>query len=105
LQYTKIVAPVSGMVSRKTVEVGQVIQPGSRYWPWCRWKTPGSPQISRNATQPYASGPTRHHLGGRLGREYRGRVESVAAATGARFSVLPPENASGNYVKVVQRGP
>jgi len=39
------------------------------------------------------------------GREYRGRVESVAAATGARFSVLPPENASGNYVKVVQRVP
>ncbi|HYM13638.1 MAG TPA: HlyD family secretion protein, partial [Bryobacterales bacterium] len=39
------------------------------------------------------------------GREYRGHVDSVAAATGARFSLLPPENASGNYVKVVQRVP
>jgi membrane fusion protein (multidrug efflux system) len=39
------------------------------------------------------------------GREYRGHVDSIAAATGARFSVLPPENASGNYVKVVQRLP
>ena len=39
------------------------------------------------------------------GREYRGHVDSIAAATGARFSLLPPENASGNYVKVVQRVP
>ena len=39
------------------------------------------------------------------GREYRGKVDSIAAATGARFSILPPENASGNYVKVVQRVP
>jgi membrane fusion protein (multidrug efflux system) len=38
-------------------------------------------------------------------REYRGRVESIAAATGARFSLLPPENATGNFVKVVQRIP
>jgi membrane fusion protein (multidrug efflux system) len=38
-------------------------------------------------------------------RRYRGRVDSIAAATGARFSLLPPENASGNYVKVVQRVP
>jgi membrane fusion protein, multidrug efflux system len=40
-----------------------------------------------------------------LDREVRGRVDSIAAATGARFSLLPPENASGNYVKVVQRVP
>ena len=39
------------------------------------------------------------------GRQYRGRVESIAAATGARFSLLPPENAAGNYIKVVQRIP
>lgn len=39
------------------------------------------------------------------GRRYRGRVDSIAAATGARFSLLPPENATGNYVKVVQRVP
>ena len=39
------------------------------------------------------------------GREYKGHVDSIAAATGARFSLLPPENATGNYVKVVQRVP
>jgi membrane fusion protein (multidrug efflux system) len=39
------------------------------------------------------------------GREYKGKVDSIAAATGARFSLLPPENATGNYVKVVQRVP
>jgi len=39
------------------------------------------------------------------GREFRGKMESLAAATGARFSLLPPENATGNYVKVVQRVP
>jgi len=39
------------------------------------------------------------------GREFRGRVDSIAAATGARFSLLPPENATGNFVKVVQRVP
>jgi membrane fusion protein, multidrug efflux system len=39
------------------------------------------------------------------GREYKGKVDSVAAATGARFSLLPPENATGNFVKVVQRVP
>jgi membrane fusion protein, multidrug efflux system len=40
-----------------------------------------------------------------LGRDFEGEVESIAAATGSRYSVLPPENASGNYVKVVQRLP
>jgi membrane fusion protein (multidrug efflux system) len=40
-----------------------------------------------------------------FGRTYAGRIESIAAATGARFSLLPPENATGNYVKVVQRIP
>jgi membrane fusion protein (multidrug efflux system) len=39
------------------------------------------------------------------GRKYRGRIDSIAAASGARFSLLPPENATGNYVKVVQRVP
>jgi membrane fusion protein (multidrug efflux system) len=39
------------------------------------------------------------------GRDFHGRIESIAAATGARFSLLPPENATGNYVKVVQRVP
>jgi membrane fusion protein (multidrug efflux system) len=40
-----------------------------------------------------------------VGREFKGHVDSIAAATGARFSLLPPENATGNYVKVVQRVP
>ena len=49
--------------------------------------------------------PTRISVDAYGGREYRGHVESIAPATGARFSLLPPENATGNYVKVVQRVP
>jgi membrane fusion protein (multidrug efflux system) len=106
LEYTEIKAPVSGIVSRRTVEVGQVIQAGQLLlavvpledvWIVANFKEsqlkrirPGQPAVV--AVDAY-------------GREYQGKVDSIAAATGARFSVLPPENATGNYVKVVQRVP
>ena len=107
LQYTKIVAPVSGMVSRKTVEVGQVVQPGQPLLALVpledTWITANFKETQLNHMHP--GQPATISVDAFGGREYRGRVESVAAATGARFSVLPPENASGNYVKVVQRVP
>jgi membrane fusion protein (multidrug efflux system) len=107
LERTTILAPVSGIVSRKSVEVGQVIQPGQPLlaltslddvWVVANFKetqlrqmVPGQPAaVSVDA---YGS------------REFNGHVESVAAATGATFSLLPPDNASGNFVKVVQRIP
>ncbi len=104
LSYTEVKALVSGVVSRKTVEVGQVVQPGQpllaivpldEVWVTANFKEsqlksirPGQPvEVSVDAYR----------------RTYRGRVDSIAAATGSRFSLLPPENAAGNYVKVVQR--
>ena len=106
LQYTKVVAPVTGMVSNRTVEVGQNVQPGQEMmkliplediWVTANFKetqlremTPGQrATISVDAN----------------GKKYNGHVDSIAGASGARFSLLPPENATGNYVKVVQRIP
>jgi membrane fusion protein (multidrug efflux system) len=106
LQYTTIKAPTDGVVSKKSVEPGQIVQPGqpllalvplSDIWVTANFKEtqlhnmrPGQPALIKVDA---------------YGRTYRGHVDSIAAATGARFSLLPPENATGNYVKVVQRVP
>jgi membrane fusion protein, multidrug efflux system len=108
LQYATIVAPVSGIVGQRSVQPGQNISPGQQLmtvvplesqniWVTANFKEtqlanmrPGQPvKISVDA----------------YGRSYDGHVLNVAAASGARFSLLPPENATGNYVKVVQRLP
>jgi membrane fusion protein (multidrug efflux system) len=106
-QYTRIMAPVGGVVSRKTVEVGQVIQPGQPLLAIVPledvWVTANFKETQLNQMRPGQRAAISVDAYG--GREFRGHVESIAAATGARFSVLPPENASGNYVKVVQRVP
>jgi membrane fusion protein (multidrug efflux system) len=106
LKYTTIVAPVSGVVGKKSVELGQNVAPGQQMmaivplddiWITANFKEtqlrdmrPGQPvKISVDAD----------------GRDYSGKVARIAGASGARFSLLPPENATGNYVKVVQRIP
>ncbi len=106
LEYTTVKAPVGGVVSRKSVEAGQVVQPGqpllavvplNDIWVTANFK---ETQLKRmRSGQPVKVRVDAYD------RTYRGRVESIAAATGARFSLLPPENATGNYVKVVQRVP
>ena len=107
LERTTIKAPSAGTVSRKTVEVGQVLQPGqplmalvslADVWVVANFK---ETQL-RNMRDGLPATIEVDALGG---REFKGRVESLAAATGAKFSLLPPENATGNYVKVVQRVP
>jgi membrane fusion protein (multidrug efflux system) len=107
LERTTIKAPSAGTVSRKTVEVGQVLQPGqplmalvslADVWVVANFK---ETQL-RNMREGLPATIEVDALGG---REFKGRVESLAAATGAKFSLLPPENATGNYVKVVQRVP
>jgi membrane fusion protein (multidrug efflux system) len=107
LQYTRIMAPVSGVVSRKTVEVGEVIQPGQPLLAVVPledvWVTANFKETQLKQMRP--GQPAVISVDAYGGREFRGHVDSMAAATGARFSVLPPENASGNYVKVVQRVP
>jgi membrane fusion protein (multidrug efflux system) len=106
LQRTQIKAPSSGVVSRKTVEVGQVVQGGQPLFALVSledvWVTANFKETQLKRMQP--GQPVTIKVDG-LDHEFRGRVDSIAAATGAKFSLLPPENASGNYVKVVQRVP
>lgn len=107
LEYATVKAPVKGIVSRKTVEPGQVIQPGQplmtvipldKVWITANFKETqlDGMRVGQTVTiEVDAYG----------GRDFKGRIESIAAATGSRFSLLPPENATGNFVKVVQRVP
>jgi membrane fusion protein, multidrug efflux system len=106
LQYTKIVAPVTGMVSNRTVEVGQNVQAGQEMmkiipledlWLTANYKETQLKEMK--VGQPVSITVDAN------GRTYKGHVDSIAGASGARFSLLPPENATGNYVKVVQRIP
>jgi membrane fusion protein (multidrug efflux system) len=107
LEYTTIAAPIAGRVTRRTVEVGQVVQPGqpllavvdvSNVWVIANYK---ETQLSRvRPGQPATIAVDTHP-----GLVLRARVDSIQSGTGSRFTLLPPENASGNFVKVVQRIP
>jgi membrane fusion protein, multidrug efflux system len=106
LEYTRIFSPATGIATKKSVEVGTRVSPGQELlavvplddiWITANFKETQLKQV---------------HAGQRVtvkvdafGREYQGRVESIAATSGAKNSLLPPENATGNYVKVVQRIP
>jgi membrane fusion protein (multidrug efflux system) len=107
LSYSEVRAPVSGVVSRKAVEVGQVVQPGQPLLAIVPlddiWVTANFKESQLENIRPGQRVVVSVDAYG--GRKYRGRVDSIAAATGARFSLLPPENATGNFVKVVQRVP
>jgi membrane fusion protein (multidrug efflux system) len=106
LQYVVITAPVRGYVSKKSVERGRVIQPGQPLMAIVPldpvWVTANFKETQLDDVRPGQR--VRVHVD-MYNRDYAGKVESLAAATGARFSLLPPENATGNYVKVVQRVP
>ncbi len=107
LEYTTLKAPVKGTVSKKTVEVGQLIQPGQALMaiiPLDRvWITANFKETQVENIRPGQRVTIRADAYG--GKTFDGKVESLAAATGARFSLLPPDNSTGNYVKVVQRIP
>jgi membrane fusion protein (multidrug efflux system) len=107
LEYATVKAPVKGVVSRKSVEMGQVIQAGQPLMtviPLDRvWVTANFKETQLERMRPGQRVTIEVDAYG--GREFSGKVESLAAATGSRFSLLPPDNATGNYVKVVQRVP
>ena len=107
LQYTTVKAPLGGVVSRKAVEIGQIVQPGQPLLAVVPlediWVTANFKETQLKEMRPGQKAVVSVDAYGR--REYQGHVDSIAAATGARFSLLPPENATGNYVKVVQRIP
>ena len=107
LEYTTITAPIAGRVTRRTVEVGQGVQPGQpllavvdvgNVWVIANYKETQLTHVrpGQRATIEVDSHP---------GLVLRARVDSIQSGTGSRFTLLPPENASGNFVKVVQRIP
>src|ERR1700726_3899192 len=108
LVYTKVIAPVSGAVSNRTVEVGQNVQPGQEMMKVIPldytdlWVTANFKETQLKKMKPGLSAEIAVDA---TGKTYKGHVDSIAGASGARFSLLPPENATGNYVKVVQRIP
>ena len=107
LEHTTLKAPTAGVVSRKSVEQGQVVQPGQPLMALVDlndvWVTANFKESQLAKMRP--SQPATITVDALGGKAFKGHVDSIAAATGARFSLLPPENATGNYVKVVQRIP
>jgi membrane fusion protein (multidrug efflux system) len=107
LQYATIKAPTAGVVSRKAVEPGQVIQPGQPLMALVNltdiWVTANFKETQLNSMRPGQKAEIDVDALG--GRTFKAHVDSISAATGAKFSLLPPENATGNFVKVVQRIP
>jgi membrane fusion protein, multidrug efflux system len=107
LQHATVKAPVAGIISRKSVEVGQNVQAGQPLMAIIAldevWVTANFKETQLQNMRPGQKATLKVDAIG--GREFTGHVDSIAAATGARFSLLPPENATGNFVKVVQRVP
>lgn len=106
LSYTRITAPEAGRVTRRTVEEGNYIQPGQAMFalvPQDMWVVANFKETQLDRMRPG------QHVDVKVdaypGLKIAGHVDSVQRGTGARFSLLPPENATGNYVKVVQRVP
>jgi membrane fusion protein (multidrug efflux system) len=106
LSYTTIVAPVDGVVTNKSVEVGQVVQSGQGLMIVIPlqdiWVTANFKETQLRNVHPGQKAEVHVDM---YGLTFTGHVDSIAGATGSRLSLLPPENATGNYVKVVQRIP
>lgn len=107
LDHAELRAPIDGMVAKKSVELGQIVQVGQpllaivplhEVWVQANFK---ETQLDR--VRPGM--PATVHVDTYPGKTFHGVVDSISAGTGARFSLLPPENATGNWVKVVQRVP
>jgi membrane fusion protein (multidrug efflux system) len=107
LDYTALRAPVSGLVSRKNAEPGMRLSPGQQVMAIVPlddvWITANFKETQLKRMRVGQDVEIKVDAYG--GRRYRGHIDSIAAASGAKFSLLPPENATGNYVKVVQRVP
>jgi membrane fusion protein (multidrug efflux system) len=106
LSYTKIVSPVAGIVAKKAIAVGDHVAPGQAVVAISQidslWVTANYRETQLERMQPGM--PVSVHVDA-IDALLQGTVESIGGATGSRLSVLPPENATGNYVKVVQRIP
>src|SRR5262249_35024714 len=106
LQWTRVVAPADGVVSKRTIAVGQSVATGQtivQLVPPGRWVTANFKETQIARMRPGQK--VRVDADAFPGVELRGEVESFSGATGSRFTLLPPDNASGNFTKVVQRLP
>jgi len=106
LQYAEIFSPATGIIGRRSVEPGARLQPGQELMAVVHlddiWVTADFKETQLRQMKPGQRASL--HVDA-TDRDYDGYVENIGAATGAQFSLLPPENATGNYVKVVQRLP
>lgn len=107
LSYTVITAPVSGFVVKKAVQIGQLVNIGA---PLCSLISDKNLWVTANFKETqvahmHAGQAVEVNIDAYPGKHFQGKIESIAPATGAKFSLLPPDNASGNFVKVVQRIP
>jgi membrane fusion protein (multidrug efflux system) len=106
LGYARVVAPADGVVGRKSVNVGDRVQPGQQLMALTQtgdlWVTANFRETQVELMR--AGQAATVHVDA-LSRDFDGTVESFGGATGSRYALLPPENATGNYVKVVQRIP
>ena len=108
LDYTRILAPVDGIVGQRSAQPGQYVSPGQQLMSIVPldsqniWVTANFKETQLTHIRPGQY--VRIHVD-TYHRDYDGHVDSIAGASGARYSLLPPENATGNYVKVVQRIP
>jgi membrane fusion protein, multidrug efflux system len=106
LSYTKIIAPMDGRVTARTVQLGNYVQPGQALLalvPRDVWVVANFKETQLTYMKP--GQPVELSVDAYPKRKFQGKVDSLQAGTGARFSLLPPENAVGNYIKVVQRVP
>jgi len=107
LQYATIKAPARGVISKKSLNPGQVVQQGQPLLALVQlddvWVTANFKETQLNDVRAGQRATIKVDALG--GRSFNGKVDSIAGATGARFSLLPPENATGNFVKIVQRVP
>ena len=106
LSYAKVIAPVTGIVAKKAIAIGDHVAPGQQLVAITQtnglYVTANYRETQLERMQP--GEPATVHVDA-VSVDLKGSVESIGGATGSRLSVLPPENASGNYVKVVQRIP
>jgi membrane fusion protein (multidrug efflux system) len=106
LSYTALSAPIDGVVTRKSVEVGEIVQPGQDLFVIVPlsdvWVTANFKETQLADVRPGQKAEVHVDM---YGKTFTGHVDSIAGATGSRLSLLPPENATGNFVKVVQRIP
>ncbi len=106
LSYTKIYAPEDGFVTRKSVQEGQLVQPGTALMALSQsdvWVVANFKETQLGLMRPGQAVDV--YVDAYPNKTFRGKIDSFQLGTGSRFSVLPAENATGNYVKVVQRVP